>query len=115
MRSALHLAVSPESGDDRGGIVMGWLTKIAVVLALAGFVLFDAISVGSTTRPSPTRAHAAHEASAIWDETQDVQAAYLAASDAAAEQNPATSCRPRASPSTRTAPCTCGSAGTPRP
>ena len=38
---------SPTS--DGGGIVIGWLAKIAIVFAVAGFVLFDAISVASTT------------------------------------------------------------------
>ena len=37
-----------EPGDDRGGIVLGWLTKLTVALGLVGIVLFDAISIGST-------------------------------------------------------------------
>lgn len=32
--------------DDRGGIVVGWLTKLALVLGLLGLVAFDGISLG---------------------------------------------------------------------
>jgi hypothetical protein len=78
---------SPTS--DRGGIVIGWLAKIAVVFAVAGFVLFDAISVGSTMATvSDQGASAAREASAVWDGTKDVQAAYNAAVQTAIEQDP---------------------------
>ena len=89
MRSAFHHLRSPELGDDRGGIVMGWLTKLTVVLALLGLVLFDAISVGSTTATvSDSANYAAHEASATWDQTKDLQKTYIAAVEAATEQNP---------------------------
>jgi hypothetical protein len=78
--------------SDVGGIVIGWLTKIAVVLAVAGFVLFDAISVASTmTNVADQGSTAALEASAIWDETHDVQAAYNAAVASATEQDPGNS------------------------
>lgn len=74
--------------SDNGGIVTGWLTKIALVLAVVGFVLFDAISVASTTATvSDQGASAAREASAVWDGTKDVQAAYNAAVETATEQN----------------------------
>jgi polygalacturonase len=88
MRAALHRTPgSPTS--DHGGIVLGWLTRIALVLAVAGFVLFDAISVASTTATvSDQGASAAREASSVWDGTKDVQAAYNAAVQAATEQDP---------------------------
>ena len=81
---------SPGSpASDCGGIVIGWLAKIALVFAVAGFVLFDAISVGSTMATvSDQGASAAREASAVWDGTKDVQAAYNAAVQTAVEQNP---------------------------
>jgi hypothetical protein len=51
--------------------VIGWLAKIALVFAVAGFVLFDAISVGSTMATvSDQGASAAREASAVWDGTK---------------------------------------------
>ena len=34
--------------DDSGGIVLGWITRIAVFIGVAGLGLFDAISIGST-------------------------------------------------------------------
>ena len=81
---------SPTS--DRGGIVIGWLAKIAVVFAVAGFVLFDAISVASTTaNVADQGSTAAMEASSVWDETHDVQAAYAAAVASATEQDPGNS------------------------
>jgi hypothetical protein len=89
MRSAFHHLRSPQLGDDRGGIVLGWLTKLTVALALVGIVLFDAISVGSTMATVTDSAnYAAQEASATWDSTKDLQQTYLAAAEAATEQNP---------------------------
>jgi hypothetical protein len=74
---------------DAGGIVIGWLTKIALVFAVAGFVLFDAISVGSTMATvSDQGAASAREASAVWDGTKDMQATYNAAVQSATEQDP---------------------------
>jgi hypothetical protein len=88
MRSALHHLRSPGLGDDRGGIVMGWLTKLTVALALLGLVLFDAISVGSTMATVSDQAtYSAVEASSTWDQTKDLQLTYLAAAQAASEQN----------------------------
>jgi hypothetical protein len=85
---------SPTS--DRGGIVIGWLAKIAVVFAVAGFVLFDAISVASTTaNVADQGSTAAMDASAAWDETHDVQAAYNAAVTSAKEQDPGNTVSPK--------------------
>jgi Flp pilus assembly protein TadG len=85
---------SPTS--DRGGIVIGWLTKIAVVFAVAGFVLFDAISVASTmANVADQGATAAMEASSTWDGTHDIQAAYNAAVVSATEQDPGNSVSPK--------------------
>jgi hypothetical protein len=84
------MAGSPRLAGDHGGIVVGWLTKIAVVLGLLGLVLFDAISIASTAVTlSDQGAYAAREASENWQETKSIQSAYDAAAAAAAEQNPA--------------------------
>ncbi len=78
------------AGTDRGDIVIGWLTKIVVVLGLAGLVLFDAISVGTTAvNLTDQGQHAAREASDVWQNTGSVQKAYDAAVESAVEQNPA--------------------------
>ena len=82
--------------SDAGGIVIGWLTKIALVFAVAGFVLFDAISVASTTaNVADQGSTAAMEASSAWDATHDVQAAYAAAVASATEQDAGNSVSPK--------------------
>ena len=75
--------------SDRGDIVLGWLTKLTVIMALVGVVLFDAISVGTTTASVADQGtSAALQASAMWDQSKDLQAAYNSAVAAAVEQNP---------------------------
>ena len=74
--------------DDRGDIILGWLTKLTVILAIAGLALFEAISIGSTMASvSDDGAYAAQEASSTWNETKDLQQTYDAAVTAAATQN----------------------------
>ena len=74
---------------DRGDIVLSWLTRIVVVLAIAGLGLFDAISVGTTAVSLTDQGNmAAREASEAWQTTDNVQAAYDAAVKAATEANP---------------------------
>jgi hypothetical protein len=77
------------STRDRGGIVVGWLTKLTVVLALIGIMLFDAISIGTTNANVADQAsQAAFMASSTWDQTRDLQATYEAAVSSALEQDP---------------------------
>ena len=74
---------------DRGDIVLGWLTRLTVIMALVGVALFDAISVGTTTASVADQGTtAALEASATWDQTKNVQAAYDAALTSATGSNP---------------------------
>ena len=76
--------------DDSGGIVLGWITRIALFFSVAGLALFDAISIGSTaTTVSDQGSYAALQASEVWLQTKSVQKAYDAAVVAATEQNPA--------------------------
>lgn len=66
---------------DRGDIVLGWLTKLVVVLGVLGLVAFDAIAVAQGRFQAADRAATA--ASAAADEykaSRDVQRAYNAAS-----------------------------------
>lgn len=73
---------------DRGDIVLGWLTRLVVVLSLVGLVLFDAISVASTTaNVADQGSYAAREASLVWDQTHNVQQAYDKAAEIAAGEN----------------------------
>jgi hypothetical protein len=75
--------------DDRGGIVLGWLTRLAVGLALFGVLLFDVISVISTEATvSDQGSFAAREASVTWAQSHNLQSAYDTAVKSAIEQNP---------------------------
>ena len=77
------------SAGDRGDIVLGWLTRIVIVLGIAGLGLFDAISVGTTAVSLSDQGNfAAREASEAWQSTDSVQAAYDAAVESATEANP---------------------------
>jgi hypothetical protein len=75
--------------DDNGGIVLGWITRIAVIIGVAGLGLFDAISIGTTAATvSDQGSIAAMQASEAWLATKSVQKAYDAAVASATEQNP---------------------------
>lgn len=74
--------------SDRGDIVLSWLTKLVVFLALSGVVLFDAISIGVTSSGvADAGSFAAHEASATWLGGHDLQKAYETAATTAREAN----------------------------
>jgi hypothetical protein len=74
--------------DDRGDVVLGWLTKIAVVLGLVGLCMFDVISIASTNvQVDDDGNYAARAASENWLETKSIQKAYDAAQVAATEQD----------------------------
>lgn len=71
---------------DRGDIVLGWFTKIAIILALVGLVGFEATSIGVTHVSTQDLAKAAaREGSRTWQATRDVQRAYNAAEAVALE------------------------------
>ena len=92
-----HLRVRPRAAadptvgsglPDRGDIVIGWLTKIVIVLSIAGIGLFDALSIGSTSVSlSDQGQYAAREASEAWQQTESVQSAYDVAVATATSQN----------------------------
>lgn len=76
--------------NERGDIVLGWLTKIVLVLGVAGLFLFDAISLGTTAMSlSDQGSYAARQASERWQTTGSLQEAYNAAVAAATEMNSA--------------------------
>jgi hypothetical protein len=66
--------------DDRGSIIVGWLTKVAVILTLVGVVGFDLISVATTKMSAADDAtNAARIGSETYIDTRgDVQRAYAA-------------------------------------
>jgi hypothetical protein len=66
--------------QDAGGIVLGWMTKLAVVSALVGVVGFDGISVGLAHLNTQDDADSAVQAaSQSYLQSHNVQAAYDAA------------------------------------
>ena len=85
------MAGSPfRCSDDRGGIVLGWITRLVLLFGVAGLVLFDAISIGTTAMTlSDQGSTAAQAASEAWQTgNKSAQTAYNAAVAAAVGQNP---------------------------
>jgi hypothetical protein len=67
-------------GRDSGSIVLGWLTKLMVIMLLVGVVLFDFVAVGVSRMSADDDANTAAEAaSSEWQHSHDVQLAYNAA------------------------------------
>lgn len=67
-------------GDDRGSIVLGWLTKLIVFLAIAGVVAFDGIAITAARLGASDDAYqAASVAAEDFRQHHDVQSAYNAA------------------------------------
>jgi len=65
---------------DRGDIVLGWLTKLAVVLGVLGLVAFDGISLVQARFQAADRATTAASAAADdYKTNHDLQKAYNAA------------------------------------
>jgi hypothetical protein len=66
--------------SDRGGIVLGWLTKLVVVLSAVGLVGFDLVSLGTSQLQAEDQAQAAARAAVeAYSGPKDLQAAYDAA------------------------------------
>jgi hypothetical protein len=73
---------------DSGSIVVGWLTKVAIAVAVVGVMLFDVLSVtAANLGASDDASQAATVAQAEWRNSHDVQVAY----DAAVESLPSDS------------------------
>ena len=65
---------------DRGDIVLGWLTKLTVALAVVGLVGFDAVALGATRFQAEDHAQtAARVAVESWATDKNLQKAYDAA------------------------------------
>jgi hypothetical protein len=74
--------------DDVGGIVLGWLTKLVVVMAVVGVLLFDGLAIVTSRLSIEDQGYlAAREASSQWQRSGDVQLAYNAAVSAASDAN----------------------------
>jgi hypothetical protein len=67
---------------DSGSIVIGWLTKLIVIIAVLGVMLFDALSVTAADIGAKDDAsQAATVAVSEWRTSHNVQMAYQAALD----------------------------------
>ena len=65
---------------DRGDIVLGWLTRLTVALAVLGVIGFDLVALGVGRLQAEDHAQAAARAAAkSWSSTQDLQTSYEAA------------------------------------
>ena len=75
---------------DRGDIVLGWLTRLTVSLAVLGLVGFDGISLAVGHVQTQDHANdAGHAAAAAYASSKDVQVAYDAALQALADDGAA--------------------------
>ncbi|WP_426564221.1 hypothetical protein ACPPVT_22320 [Angustibacter sp. McL0619] len=74
---------------DQGGIVVGWLSKLAIGLAIIGVLLFDVISVVTAKMSVEDQgATAALNASDIWARTHDDKKALETAQQTVSAANP---------------------------
>ena len=70
---------------DRGEIVIGWFTKIILVLAVVSVLGYEATSIGvGHVRAQDLAKSAARAGSKEWQASRDVQRAYRAAESVAA-------------------------------
>lgn len=75
-----HSPVGPVGPGDSGSIVIGWLTRLIVVVAIVGVVLFDVVSITAAHIGAEDDAsQAATAASADYRANHNVQSAYNAA------------------------------------
>ena len=66
--------------DDRGDIVLGWLTKLVATLAVLGVIGFDLVSLGTARFQAEDHAQSAvRAANDAYAGSKDLQAAYDAA------------------------------------
>lgn len=77
---------------ELGGIVVGWLTRLTVVLAVVGLIAFDAISIiSSRLSLEDVGNQAARSASETWQRTHDIRASLASAQQTASDANADTS------------------------
>ncbi len=76
-------------GNDRGGVIVGYFTKIAAVIAVFAIVSFDAVSVGVTRmNAQDTASEAAQAGAESWLQDHNSRLAFQAA-EAYAEEHDA--------------------------
>jgi hypothetical protein len=86
---------NPGEPSDRGDMVMGWLVRIALILAVVGVIGFDLVTTVQSQVTATDQANAAAAAGyTTYSQTHSVQAAYQAALVTARDANPADVIRP---------------------
>ncbi len=85
-RQRQRFGVLAQATRERGDIILGWLTRIAVGVAMVAVVGFDGLSIGvAHFTASDDADNAANAASTAWhDKPGDMQAALLAAENSVA-------------------------------
>lgn len=79
-------AIAP--APDRGDIVLGWLVKVVLALALLGVILFDGLAVVTTRLSVEDQAiEAARTGSESWQRTHSVEVALANATSTALAGN----------------------------
>jgi hypothetical protein len=82
--------VGDELHPEAGGIVLGWLTRVIVAIALVGIVAFDGLSLAAAHFATIDDADsAADSASSAWLATHNLSDALRAAEDDAAAHDSA--------------------------
>lgn len=89
MQPPARLAALRSAGPDRGDVLMSWLMKLTVVMAVAGIAIFESVSIGVTaTQVIDQGTYAAHQASETWQSTKSMQQSYDTAVKVAVDANP---------------------------
>ncbi len=82
---------------DRGDMVVGWLSRIVLVLAVIAVIGYDAVtSIQANVTAKDQATSAAQAGQANYVTTKNVQAAYQAALESAQQANPANTIAPAA-------------------
>jgi Flp pilus assembly protein TadG len=78
--------------SDRGDVIIGWFTKIVIILTLVGLAVFDGASVVTARLSAEDGAdRAARAASESWQTTHDLPSALAAAQASLQDSNNGTS------------------------
>jgi hypothetical protein len=78
----------PLEPADGGGMVVGWMTKIALAIALIGVIGFDSIALAQGHLQADDAAgQAADQAATVWSATHNYQQALIAARGIAAQDD----------------------------
>jgi uncharacterized membrane protein YebE (DUF533 family) len=73
---------------DEGTMVLGWLARIALVVAIVGVIGFDAIAIAQVhVRADDAASQAADQAATTWQATHDFARTVLVARTAAAQDD----------------------------